>query len=409
MDCRSGGGALSRGRALGPGRLSKREGSYVLDYTDDRGKRRRRGLGCDKRVAERRRAEIMRRRDMALDGLGAVEGQDLLLVEIAQDYLLDLSTRVSPKHWVNVRSRLERTLEGFGDARVRDLKPMDVVRMRSQAVSAGAAHRTANLIGATLSAMLRWAVEMDLIAKNPIGSLKPLPERGEHRRYQRRALSDQEIQRFLQASERDDQNAARCSKAKGLHRIPQTLLWRALLDTGARWNELRQIEWRDLDTAKGIMVLRAESSKSRKLRVIPVTADFTVSIGALQLLHQQVAGRIVPATDRVFLTPAGCNWGQSTNNPMRIFDRVLSKAGIVKYSADGTKLDIHALRHTFATRLARSGAPLLHAQRLLGHSDPKLTAQVYTHLDAEDMRGSIEGMMGPRAQSESAVGRSALG
>ena len=43
---------------------------------------------------------------------------------------------------------------------------------------------------------------------------------------------------------------------------------------------------------------------------------------------------------------------------------------------------------------ARNGAGLVHVQRLMGHSDPKLTAQVYTHLDVEDLRGAIEGVIG---------------
>jgi hypothetical protein len=36
--------------------------------------------------------------------------------------------------------------------------------------------------------------------------------------------------------------------------------------------------------------------------------------------------------------------------------------------------------------------PLSHAQAALGYSDPKLTAQVYTHLQAEDLRGSLAAM-----------------
>jgi site-specific recombinase XerD len=33
---------------------------------------------------------------------------------------------------------------------------------------------------------------------------------------------------------------------------------------------------------------------------------------------------------------------------------------------------------------------LVQVQRLMGHSDPKLTAQVYTHLDVEDLRQAVE-------------------
>jgi integrase len=29
----------------------------------------------------------------------------------------------------------------------------------------------------------------------------------------------------------------------------------------------------------------------------------------------------------------------------------------------------------------------------LGHSDPKLTAAIYTHLDTEDLRAAVEGLL----------------
>ncbi len=54
--------------------------------------------------------------------------------------------------------------------------------------------------------------------------------------------------------------------------------------------------------------------------------------------------------------------------------------------------DLHSLRHTFATLLARAGVPLSKTQELLGHSDPKLTAAFYTHLRAEDLRDAVEQM-----------------
>jgi site-specific recombinase XerD len=57
---------------------------------------------------------------------------------------------------------------------------------------------------------------------------------------------------------------------------------------------------------------------------------------------------------------------------------------------------VHALRHSFASRLARNGVGLAQAQRLLGHSDPKLTASIYTHLEPEDLREAVEGLPGLR-------------
>lgn len=44
----------------------------------------------------------------------------------------------------------------------------------------------------------------------------------------------------------------------------------------------------------------------------------------------------------------------------------------------------------FRSRYAARGVGLVHLQRLLGHRDPKLTAQVYTHLGASELRDALK-------------------
>ena len=63
--------------------------------------------------------------------------------------------------------------------------------------------------------------------------------------------------------------------------------------------------------------------------------------------------------------------------PMDEFREDLMQAGIAYETAEGV-VDFHALRVTYATSLERAGASLARAQKLLWHSDPKLTANVYT-------------------------------
>ena len=60
----------------------------------------------------------------------------------------------------------------------------------------------------------------------------------------------------------------------------------------------------------------------------------------------------------------------------------------------GRKLDLHALRHTAASRMARCGVGLVLAQKLLGHADPKLTAKVYSHVEVEDLRAAVVALPG---------------
>jgi excisionase family DNA binding protein len=52
----------------------------------------------------------------------------------------------------------------------------------------------------------------------------------------------------------------------------------------------------------------------------------------------------------------------------------------------------HDLRHTTATLLLKNGVPLATVQRILRHTDPRLTSEVYGHLDVEDMRKAVNGL-----------------
>ena len=57
--------------------------------------------------------------------------------------------------------------------------------------------------------MLTWAVQAGLIAQNPVANLVPLPQRESTKVYRRRALSEAEITRFLEAARADDCECAK--------------------------------------------------------------------------------------------------------------------------------------------------------------------------------------------------------
>ncbi len=75
--------------------------------------------------------------------------------------------------------------------------------------------------------------------------------------------------------------------------------------------------------------------------------------------------------------------------------RTLRKA-LVPYG-----VTIHSLRHTYAYILKKQGIHVTTAQRLLGHSDPKITLSIYTRvLDNEiDDAGSVLTLMVKKAHS----------
>jgi integrase len=54
------------------------------------------------------------------------------------------------------------------------------------------------------------------------------------------------------------------------------------------------------------------------------------------------------------------------------------------------RLRFHDLRATTATLLARAGVALVIAQRILRHSDPRLTANIYSRVDLTDLQAGID-------------------
>ena len=52
-------------------------------------------------------------------------------------------------------------------------------------------------------------------------------------------------------------------------------------------------------------------------------------------------------------------------------------------------MDVHALRHTFATLLARNCVSPSMAHKLMRHSDIRLTMNTYTHLELGDTAGAV--------------------
>jgi integrase len=64
----------------------------------------------------------------------------------------------------------------------------------------------------------------------------------------------------------------------------------------------------------------------------------------------------------------------------REFQPLLAKAGLA-----GEGFTFHSLRHTFATTLAAKGVYPSTAQKMLGHSDIRMTLAIYTHT-TDDMQ-----------------------
>ncbi|MCX4301642.1 MAG: tyrosine recombinase XerD [Alistipes sp.] len=176
-------------------------------------------------------------------------------------------------------------------------------------------------------------------------------------------LSTDEIDRIIAAVD--------TSTTKGLR---DSAMLETLYSCGLRVSELTALRMSDLFFGEGyIRVI----GKGDKQRLVPVS---TMARDRIQLYlehrHPYRANE-----DTVFLN----NRGRRLTRVMvfTVIKQAAARAGIDK------RISPHSFRHSFATHLLEGGASIRQVQELLGH-ESILTTEIYTHLDNEHLRQTVE-------------------
>jgi integrase/recombinase XerD len=149
-------------------------------------------------------------------------------------------------------------------------------------------------------------------------------------------------------------------------RIP---VYRACLKTiyscGLRISEGTQLQVRDIDSARKLVLIHG---KGKKDRYVPLPERTLELLRAHWRLHRHPAW-LFPAPRRPD-DPIG------VSNLEVAFRQALKAAGI------GKAAHVHTLRHSYATHLLEAGVNLRIIQENLGHRSAR-TTQIYTHLTQE--------------------------
>lgn len=166
--------------------------------------------------------------------------------------------------------------------------------------------------------------------------------------------------------------------------------------------ELDRLEMAAADLPKGhrelVLLILYVGLRATELLELPRRAlERAVDVGELSLKRKGDYEARLPTENASPLmrrlleakTPSGAAWrtlgdilsagGHSSR--YTALRRLVRRAG---HAAGLKKLRPHLLRHAFATRLVRDGAPLAVVQRWLGHASIA-TTQIYVHPDAADM------------------------
>jgi integrase len=243
--------------------------------------------------------------------------------------------------------------EAFGEKRLKDISYLDLETYRNRRKATPLANgkprinATVNREMAALKHMLNKAVEWGLLEVSPFRKGARLTFRENNQRH--RYLTEEEIERLLSA----------CSP----HLKPIVEL---ALHTGMRKGELLNLKW---DQIRDGFIYLIET-KSGKARQIPLDDRAAQVLKAQQIRNKWKSPYVCIGPD-----------GERLKDVKKGFNAACRRAGIEDFH-------FHDLRHTFASHLVMKGANLKAVQRLLGHSDSKMTDR-YSHLSPDHLKESV--------------------
>jgi integrase len=153
--------------------------------------------------------------------------------------------------------------------------------------------------------------------------------------------------------------------------LERSLMYKTMVLTGLRRGELADLRVCDLELDGPVprINLPADLTKNRKAAQLLLRGDLAAEL----VDWLKATGR--SGVDTVFRVPVEL---------VKILKRDLKLAGIPYRDDQGRTQDVHALRHTTATFLSRAKVPPAVAQRIMRHSDIKLTLEVYTDVQQLD-------------------------
>ena len=223
-----------------------------------------------------------------------------------------------------------------------------------------------NKLRQELSFVFGSAVENQMIPTNPAKNLKmPKNEKGE-----RRSITENEREHFLKCYEKDS----------------AYLLFFIMLKCGCRPEEAINLAGKDIDHKNRLLHIRGTKTKNSD-RFVPIPDELFGTIEAVK-----ASAPISPNRD---------GKKHSRSSYIRLYEHLRRDMNI----SMGCKTYRNALippfplaedfvpycfRHTYCTDLCKAGIDVRIAQKLMGHANISITANIYTHTDMNDIQEAGE-------------------
>ena len=307
---------------------------------------------------------MQNQRDLGLTSAGS----NLTIEQFLTEWLAVHRTKIKPKSGERY-TQLARDyiIPKIGKLRLRDLRLDIIDKLYLDLQQDGVSVRNIHYAQSLLHRSLGDAVNRGLVGFNASHGVK-LPKL---RKKEMDILNETEVIHFLIAAE-DSRHLA---------------LFHLAIKSGLRLGELLGLKWTDLDWNKGTLRIQRQVQRVTGQGMVfnpPKTEAGlrTIQLGEemLQVLRKHLTRQQdlrVSAGERWqdfgLVFPSTIGTPQSPSNLLKDFKVVLSKANL-------REMPFHSLRHTSASLMLNHGVAPLIVSKILGHSKPSTTMNLYGHL-----------------------------
>ena len=359
-----------------PGRVTVQSDTWTAQFVDENGKCQRISTkttvrSIAEKILARYQTEVDRIRTgvATRDELSRIHFRLVTLEKALEQYRTKMIADGSTlKHINGTLTRIKKMCGETGIESLADIRREALERWIASEVQRKVfSPRSINHYLTSFKSFAQYLADIELLPNNPLKSLRKLNEALDQRK-KRRAMTAEEVEYLLQTA-----MASRDSRIwKAGERV---LIYQLLLGTGLRSTELSLLTPNQIDFDGCRLRIEAAKTKNKKADILPMRPDLVQSVKTWVAEHRvQSHERIFRFDDRSIRTA---------------FYRDLEAAGIERTLPDGRSLDVHALRKTFGTMLAKAGVPLTTTQRLMRHSSPVITAKLYIDVEPVDMMRAL--------------------
>ena len=386
----------NRKRVLRTGESQKKDGRYMYKYTDSNGKIKyvyswklvptdTVPQGAKDDIALREKIKMIQR-DLS-DGIVS-DGGSMTVYELVKKYT---AQKTGVKH--NTRAGYNFVLniiekEDFGNARIDKVKMSDAKAWLIKLQADGRGYSTIHTVRGVVRPAFQMAVNDDLIRKNPFEF--QLHTVVVNDSVTREALTDKQTRLFLDFVKAD----------KHFERYYDGIY--ILFHTGLRISEFTGLTMDDIDLDNGVIHVRRQLQRKRDMEYIIETTKTTSGTRQVPMTDEVkecfkriIENRKSPKKEPIICGTQGFLYLDKNEMPLvalhweKYFQHIREKYNSI-YKEEIPCVTPHICRHTFASKMARSGMNPKTLQLIMGHSEIGVTLNVYTHLGFDDLQREMQ-------------------